>query len=108
MAACISHIGSEDFNDFDLAKRLQEEYDRETAANLQEDSASKSSENGRKQSDSRGTSSLCSSDLSPVDSSLELSDPSPDIRELFLQYNERFFWGKLLGIEVKWSPRMTL
>ncbi|ESO96447.1 hypothetical protein LOTGIDRAFT_73580, partial [Lottia gigantea] len=42
-----------------------------------------------------------------VDEFWELSDPNPDIRALFLQFNERFFWGRLSGIEVKWSPRMT-
>lgn len=43
-----------------------------------------------------------------VDPYWELTDPNPDIRALFLQFNERFFWGTLSGIEVKWSPRMTL
>lgn len=46
--------------------------------------------------------------LSVVDPSWELLDPSPDIRGLFLQFNQLFFWGKLAGVEVKWSPRMTL
>ncbi|KAL3873106.1 hypothetical protein ACJMK2_036263 [Sinanodonta woodiana] len=46
--------------------------------------------------------------LSIVDPSWELTDPNPDIRALFLQFNTRFFWGRLSGIEVKWSPRMTL
>uniref|UniRef100_A0A2C9KG14 SprT-like domain-containing protein n=1 Tax=Biomphalaria glabrata TaxID=6526 RepID=A0A2C9KG14_BIOGL len=46
-------------------------------------------------------------DVSPVDPSLELSDPNPDILTLFLQFNKRFFWGRLSSIEVKWSPRMT-
>ncbi|KAK3608570.1 hypothetical protein CHS0354_042558 [Potamilus streckersoni] len=46
--------------------------------------------------------------LSIVDPSWELIDPNPDIRALFLQFNTRFFWGRLLGIEVKWSPKMTL
>jgi hypothetical protein len=35
-------------------------------------------------------------------------DPNPDIRALFLTFNDLFFFGKLAGIEVKWSPRMTL
>ena len=35
-------------------------------------------------------------------------DPTPDLHALFVQYNERFFWGKLSGCEVRWSPRMTL
>ncbi|XP_052766928.1 DNA-dependent metalloprotease SPRTN-like isoform X2 [Mya arenaria] len=43
-----------------------------------------------------------------VDPYWEMTDPNPDIRALFLQFNERFFWGQLSGIEVKWSPRMTL
>ncbi len=35
-------------------------------------------------------------------------DPTPDLHALFLQFNDRFFWSKLSGCEVKWSPRMTL
>ena len=34
-------------------------------------------------------------------------DPTPDLHALFIQYNDRFFWGKLAGCEVKWSPKMT-
>ena len=49
-----------------------------------------------------------STDLSIVDESWEYIDPNPDIRELFLQFNQEFIWGRLAGIEVKWSPRMTL
>eukprot|EP00116_Pleurobrachia_bachei_P004725 sb/3464987/ len=45
---------------------------------------------------------------SPVDPSLELSDPNPNIHELFREFDKRFFWGKLAAVEVKWSPRMTL
>ena len=43
-----------------------------------------------------------------VDPYWEMTDPNPDVRALFLQFNERFFWGRLAGIEVRWSPRMTL
>ncbi|KAL5009217.1 hypothetical protein ScPMuIL_014798 [Solemya velum] len=46
--------------------------------------------------------------MSCVDPRWETLDPIPDIRGLFLQFNTRFFWGKLSGIEVKWSPRMML
>ncbi|KAG8239325.1 hypothetical protein J437_LFUL019011, partial [Ladona fulva] len=45
--------------------------------------------------------------LSLVDSSLEFTDPNPDIHALFLHFNDVFFWSKLLAVEVKWSPRMT-
>lgn len=46
--------------------------------------------------------------LSPVDPSWEYLDPIPDIRAMFLQFNDQYFWGRLAGIEVRWSPRMTL
>ena len=31
-----------------------------------------------------------------------------DVSQLFEEFNQRFFWGKLLYVEVRWSPRMTL
>ncbi|XP_053373264.1 DNA-dependent metalloprotease SPRTN-like [Mercenaria mercenaria] len=43
-----------------------------------------------------------------IDPYWEVTDPNPDVRALFLQFNDRFFWGRLAGIEVRWSPRMTL
>lgn len=46
--------------------------------------------------------------LSVVDKAWELLDPSPDVRALFMQFNETLFWGRLAAVEVKWSPRMTL
>ncbi|XP_029352533.1 DNA-dependent metalloprotease SPRTN [Echeneis naucrates] len=46
--------------------------------------------------------------LSIVDETWEMLDPSPDVRAMFLEFNDQFFWGKLSGVEVKWSPRMTL
>ncbi|CAG5135732.1 unnamed protein product [Candidula unifasciata] len=109
---------SNNLDDSYLAKLLQEEYDREAAVVLDDED----------QDDSRNSSNTESSfvssydkrkpvvppreafmqELSPVDPSLELSDPTPDIILLFLDFNERYFWGSLAGIEVKWSPRMTL
>lgn len=46
--------------------------------------------------------------LSIVDETWEMLDPNPDVRSMFLEFNDMFFWGKLSGVEVKWSPRMTL
>lgn len=46
--------------------------------------------------------------LSIVDETWEMLDPNPDVRAMFLEFNDTFFWGKLSGVEVKWSPRMTL
>ena len=37
----------------------------------------------------------------------ELIDPTPDPIALFMQYNTRFFWGKLDSVVVRWSPQMT-
>lgn len=76
--------------DLALALKLQEEFYRE---NRGLNSNSPSTSNGP---------------LSLADQSWEFMDPNPDIRALFLQYNDRFFRGRLAGIEVKWSPRMTL
>lgn len=46
--------------------------------------------------------------FSVVDETWELLDPNPDVRGLFMQFNETLFWGRLAAVEVKWSPRMTL
>ena len=54
------------------------------------------------------TSSAARRPLSVVDESWELIDPIPNIRDLFLQFNDAYFDGKLAGVEVKWSPKMTL
>lgn len=43
-----------------------------------------------------------------VDPEWEVLDPIPDIHSLFLQFSREFFWGALVGVEVRWSPRMTL
>uniref|UniRef100_UPI00358DDD78 DNA-dependent metalloprotease SPRTN n=1 Tax=Myxine glutinosa TaxID=7769 RepID=UPI00358DDD78 len=48
----------------------------------------------------------CSTSL--IDASWELVDPNPDARVLFTQFNDLYFWGKLAGVELKWSTRMTL
>lgn len=79
--------------DLALALKLQEEFDRtENVACVE----------------SGPLSSTHGASLSLADESWEVMDPNPDIRALFLQYNDRFFWGRVAGIEVKWSPRMTL
>lgn len=45
-----------------------------------------------------------------VDEHWELTDPSPDIHQLFVEYDAMFFWRKLTanGVAVAWSNRMTL
>lgn len=103
-------LTSRKLDDSDLARRLQEEYDREAALILSDtreaEASFGSSRDTRKPFVPERKSFI--TELSPVDSSLELSDPTPDIYLLFLDFNERYFWGSLAGVEVKWSPRMTL
>lgn len=88
--------------DFLLALRLQEEFNQETAAPRWDDDDFPSSKKRKVESSGPFT------PMSIVDESWEMLDPNPDVRAMFLQFNDRFFWGKLCGVEVKWSPRMTL
>ena len=45
-----------------------------------------------------------------VDSSWELTDPNPNIHDLFVRFDQMFFEGTLVsrGVVVSWSNRMTL
>ncbi|CAM4690638.1 unnamed protein product [Leuciscus chuanchicus] len=98
--------------DFLLALRLQEQFDQETSAAGWSDEDCPASK--KRKIESSGVipfsqpSPRPERSLSVVDESWETLDPSPDVRAMFLQFNDRFFWGKLSGVEVKWSPRMTL
>ena len=46
--------------------------------------------------------------LSVVDPEWEVLDPTPNVHELFMQFNGLFFDDKLSRATVSWSPRMTL
>jgi hypothetical protein len=37
----------------------------------------------------------------------ETLDPTPDLHALFQQFDAKFFSGRLVSCEVRWSPRMT-
>ena len=54
------------------------------------------------------SSKLATTPVSVVDDSWELIDPIPDVRQLFIQFNDVYFNGLLASVEVRWSPRMTL
>lgn len=43
----------------------------------------------------------------PVDSNLELLDPTPSIHDLFVRFDKKFFWNSLGMVEVLWSKKMT-
>ncbi|XP_035222676.1 sprT-like domain-containing protein Spartan, partial [Stegodyphus dumicola] len=82
--------------DFAFALSLQAAYDEDINENsIKQESASNS------------PSGSSAKPLSIVDEQWELIDPNPDIHSLFLQYDAKFFYGKLQAVEVKWSPRMT-
>ena len=90
-------------DDETLARLLQEEYNAEilTESKVNDEIAGflpRSSQISKNESKSS----------SIIDESLDLIDPTPDLHALFIQFNEEFFWSKLNGCEVKWSPRMTL
>lgn len=79
--------------DLEYALSLQQEFDQEE----------------RKSSDDYAvSSSKLLMPISVVDDSWELIDPVPDVRQLFLQFNDVYFKGLLASVEVRWSPRMTL
>ncbi|KAM3175076.1 hypothetical protein ACTXT7_009260 [Hymenolepis weldensis] len=47
-------------------------------------------------------------EISLVDPMWETIDPTPDIHQLFTNFDAQFFGGKLKSVEVRWSKRMTL
>lgn len=100
-------------DDFAVALQLQEQLYRESDDNNDilisdgtngfsfEGYVDNSSIGARKTSGVNSVSSLC-------DESWELVDPSPDAWALFVEFNKKYFWGKLTGVELRWSARMTL
>ena len=86
--------------DFAIALSLQQAFDRETQEEPRK----------HERSQEEWPSDSCWDPKSIVDKSLELSDPNPNIHDLFVQYDAMFFWRKLVssGVAVRWSPRMTL
>ncbi|KAM4632791.1 DNA-dependent metalloprotease SPRTN [Polymixia lowei] len=107
--------------DFLLAIQLQEQFDNEYDASVFSSTRFDDSDFGqsskKRRVESGGSSGVGPTSqpaahperpMSVVDESWEILDPSPDVRAMFLEFNDMFFWGKLSGVEVKWSPRMTL
>lgn len=85
--------------DYALALSLQDQFDRESKhrPKLHNSPHQTSSE---KRYDTK----------SIVDKSWELTDPNPNIHDLFVQYDQMFFDGTLVnkGVAISWSKRMTL
>nr|CAD7452844.1 unnamed protein product [Timema tahoe] len=106
--------------DFALALQLQEQLNNEeknkvvspVPRNNGSQVHSKSSPNKGKEnlfngSCGNGTDKQHPKQTSLIDPSWEYLDPTPDIHGMFLQFDKRFFWGKLNNVVVKWSNRMT-
>lgn len=55
-----------------------------------------------------GEQSIVSRKMNLCDPTLEIADPHPDIRALFMEFDRTFFGARLSAVEVRWSPRMTL
>lgn len=99
--------------DFQFALKLQEQFDREAFQNevlpiYDEENDQITAPSVIGTSEASKLSTVPAEPVSVVDGSWELIDPNPDVRALFLQFNDLYFWGKLSGVEVRWSPRMTL
>lgn len=106
-----------------LAVQLQEQFNHEYEASLSSSNGSEDNDFGQSSKKRRvEVAGAGGSDVVPywrpaarperplsiVDQTWEMLDPNPDVRAMFLEFNGMFFWGKLSGVEVKWSPRMTL
>ena len=103
-AQCRARTPDSEAASLELARRLQMEFESE-AANVEMApylppeyrTPSKARDRG-----GRGQ----TAGLSCVSQEWETIDPTPDLHALFVEFNETFFWGKLLMCEVRWSPRM--
>jgi len=97
-------------DDYALALQLQEEFDKENSMSIDVDDLPKYDLSPVYTPEFRNISNPASPkrSLSVTDNLWELVDPSPDARALFVEFNDKYFWNKLNGVEVRWSPRMTL
>ena len=84
--------------DYDLARQLQEKFDLEFAAAQSE---ANSEVVDLLPADLRTPSKKKPSEpTSLVAPEWEDLDPTPDLHALFLAYNDKFFWGRLISCEV--------
>ena len=88
-------------DDLALARRLQSQFDEEFAHEEVVDLIPEAFRTPSKNKQTSKTMSLVAPEWEDV-------DPTPDLHAMFLQFNAKFFWGRLVGCEVKWSPRMTV
>ncbi|ELU12573.1 hypothetical protein CAPTEDRAFT_83368, partial [Capitella teleta] len=89
-------------SDYALALKLQKEWEEESGKGVSDNTVFSSPKCNASQA-RKETKPTCI-----VDPEWELIDPNPDARLLFMEFDKKYFWGKLAGVEVRWSPRMTL
>lgn len=87
---------------------ISENVDLEYALSLQQDLDQEDAKRKSGNNNYAVSSGELATPMSVVDDSWELIDPIPDVRQLFLQFNDVYFNGLLASVEVRWSPRMTL
>lgn len=87
---------------------ISEDDDLAYALSLQQELGQEINEEKSSYDYGASSSSKLTTPVSVVDDSWELIDPIPDVRQLFLQFNDVYFNGLLASVEVRWSPRMTL
>lgn len=114
----------ENISDSILARRLQEEFQRELLSQRPSNNRNETNDlllarNLQKQFEHEQNANTSFGDLvydkkiknrdvtkSLIDPSWEVIDPTPDIHVLFMAFNNKFFWGKLDSVCVSWSKRM--
>lgn len=101
MALILQHRFEQEYKsteqgDLELARHLQEQFEQEEA--VEKPSSSLVYHQPKKGLNS----SKCL-----TDPSWELVDPTPDIHNLFIAFDQRFFWNKLQAVCVSWSKKMT-
>jgi len=95
-------------DDYTLALQLQEEFDKENSIAVDDLSQYQLHVVNRPELRNISNSASTGHSSTVIDNSWELIDPNPDARELFVEFNKKYFWDKLNGVEVRWSTRMTL
>ena len=90
-----SRSPTEDVASLELARRLQKEFETESANVEMAPFLPPEYRTPTK-----------SKPVSCVSAEWETIDPTPDLHALFLEFNQTFFWGRLVMCEVRWSPRM--
>jgi len=95
-------------DDYTLALQLQEEFNKENSIDVDDLPKYDFSAVYRPELKNISNSASDARALTVTDNSWELIDPNPDARGLFIEFNKKYFWDKLCGVEVRWSPRMTL